>query len=86
MKPRQKSAPETDEDFDVWLWVTQLIRRRGIKSTWHFHWIESDRRDADLMWEAQRFSAFSHAVGRVINRGPDIHPDNFIVVGGARLK
>jgi len=54
MKPRQKSAPETGEDFDVWLWVQALQRRRYGRVP-RLPYSDADRRDADLMYFMTRF-------------------------------
>lgn len=66
MKPILKSAPETAEDFDVWLWVQALrFRRYGKMQHLRYKWShlvemevrtrESDRRDAALMLVAVRY-------------------------------
>jgi hypothetical protein len=53
MKPRLKSAPETQEDWDVWLWVNALwLRRNPCGPRWPY--TDADRRDADLMYVLTR--------------------------------
>lgn len=90
MKPRVKASRETDEDWDIWLWVNRLWARHwpspmpwNKRSRFAFIYAESDRRDADLMWEWQRAphtTAEVNQVGYVDYRG--IRQRGFLEVSG----